>query len=69
VAEHREGRGSAFTRDYNVKRLVYAEHFVNPAEAIAHEKRMKRWHCAWKIELIERSNPHWNDLYRMSHLD
>jgi putative endonuclease len=69
LAEHREGRGSAFTRSYNVKRLVYAEYFDDPSEAIVHEKRVKRWHRPWKIELIERSNPDWNDLYRMSHLD
>lgn len=69
VAEHREDRGSAFARDYNVKRLVHAERYDDPAEAIAQEKRVKHWRRAWKIALIERANPEWNDLYGSTHLD
>jgi putative endonuclease len=69
VAEHREGRGSEFARRYCVMRLVYAEAFTDPREAIAQEKRVKRWHRQWKIDLIERSNPDWNDLYPTVHLD
>ena len=41
MAEHREGRGSAFAHDYNVTRLVYAERYDDPVEAIAQEKRIK----------------------------
>ncbi len=69
VAEHRDGSGSEFARRYRVMRLVYAEHFDDPAEAIAQEKRVKHWRRTWKIELIERANPHWNDLYPTVHLD
>lgn len=69
VAEHREGRGSAFAARHGALRLVYAEHHSNPEEAIAHEKRIKHWRRAWKIALIERSNPDWNDLYPTTHLD
>ncbi|MDB5668465.1 MAG: excinuclease subunit, partial [Alphaproteobacteria bacterium] len=44
-------------------RLVWADHTPSIAEAIAHEKRLKRWHRRWKFDLIERGNPEWRDLY------
>ena len=69
VEEHRDGRGSEFARRYRVMRLVYAEAFADPNDAIAQEKRIKHWHRAWKIALIERANPDWNDLYPTTHLD
>ncbi|PZR91371.1 MAG: excinuclease ABC subunit C [Stutzerimonas stutzeri] len=69
VEEHRDGRGSEFARRYGVMRLVYAEAFADPNDAIAQEQRMKHWHRAWKIALIERANPNWNDLYPTTHLD
>ncbi len=69
VEEHRDGRGSEFARRYGVTRLVYAEYFDDSAEAIAQEKRVKHWHRAWKVSLIERANPGWNDLYPTTHLD
>jgi putative endonuclease len=69
VGEHREGRGSGFARRYGVTRLVYAEHYEDPAEAIAQEKRIKHWQRSWKVALIERANPDWNDLYPTAHLD
>ena len=61
--EHKEGGASSFTRKYQVKRLVWCESFVDIADAISAEKRIKRWRRAWKVELIEKSNPQWNDLY------
>ncbi len=69
VADHREGRGSEFAARHGALRLVYAEHHASPEEAIAQEKRIKHWRRAWKIALIERSNPGWNDLYATTHLD
>lgn len=69
VAEHREGRGSEFADRHGALRLVYAESFDDPDEAIAQEKRIKHWRRQWKIELIERANPDWNDLYPTTHLD
>ncbi|WP_092165038.1 GIY-YIG nuclease family protein [Bosea sp. OK403] len=69
ILEHREGRGSEFASRYRALRLVYAEHYETPEEAIAQEKRIKHWRRRWKIELIERSNPDWNDLYPTTHLD
>ncbi|MFI4963862.1 MAG: GIY-YIG nuclease family protein [Caulobacterales bacterium] len=63
VYEHREGLVAGFTRQYGVKTLVWAEAFSNVRDAIAAEKRIKRWRRSWKLELIERSNPQWLDLY------
>jgi putative endonuclease len=44
-------------------RLVHAEHFERIDEAIACEKAIKKWRRAWKLQLIERGNPDWNDLF------
>lgn len=63
ISQHREGTASAFTRKYGVHRLVHAEEFHDVEEAIRREKAMKNWQRAWKIQLIERGNPEWNDLY------
>ena len=59
---HRDGAGSEFVRKYHLNRPVCALPFSTAAEAIAHEKRLKRWRRAWKIQLIERDNPEWRDL-------
>ncbi len=61
--EHKAGRGSAFTKKYGVVKLVYAEEHTDIESAIAQEKRIKRWRRAWKVELIEKHNPNWEDLY------
>lgn len=63
VSEHREGTASGFTRKYRVHRLVYAETFDEIEDAIHREKAMKEWQRAWKIQLIEKDNPEWIDLY------
>ena len=65
VYAHREGRGSKFCAQYGLKRLVYAEQFDRIDEAITAEKAIKKWRRAWNIELIERANPDWDDLYEM----
>ncbi len=62
VMQHRTGRGSHFCRRYGLDKLVHAEHHTTIIEAIAREKAMKAWKRAWKIELIEATNPEWNDL-------
>ena len=67
IVEHREGRGSRFVFQYRVFRLVYAEAFDDPHDAIAAEKRIKRWRRAWKIALVEKGNPDWNDLSQYTH--
>ncbi|HEY0324820.1 MAG TPA: GIY-YIG nuclease family protein [Allosphingosinicella sp.] len=61
--QHRHGKGSEFASHYGATRLVHVEHFERIDEAIAREKAIKKWLRAWKIELIERDNPDWNDLF------
>lgn len=62
VAQHKSGEFGGFTKKYGVNRLVFAEEFQRIDDAIVAEKRMKRWQRSWKIELIEKSNPDWQDL-------
>jgi putative endonuclease len=69
VSEHRDGLGSDFCARYGLKTLVYAETMPTAAEAIAHEKRLKRWRRSWKFDLIEKGNPGWDDLSGAIHLD
>src|SRR5687767_2726925 len=63
VHEHKEKLVAGFTNNYDVDKLVYYEMFDDPESAIVREKRLKRWKRDWKIELIERDNPNWDDLY------
>ncbi|WP_283418925.1 GIY-YIG nuclease family protein [Sphingopyxis sp. Geo48] len=63
VWQHRNGAGSKFAAKYEVDRLVHAEAFADVNDAIAREKSIKKWRRAWKLELIERGNPQWLDLY------
>ena len=62
MEEHQSGVGSRFAKTHGCNRLVWFEVFQHMDEAIAHEKRLKRWNRAWKIELIEKTNPDWRDL-------
>lgn len=62
VAQHKTGQGSVFTSKYGVTRLVWFEAYEDLGEAIAFERRLKRWRRDWKISLIERNNPYWIDL-------
>jgi len=63
VAEHRLELVDGFTKKYEVHRLVYFEQFDDAENAIRREKRLKRWNRNWKIRLIEKFNPNWDDLY------
>ena len=63
IHQHREKLIGGFTKKYNLTRLVYFESYDDPENAILREKRMKKWNRVWKIELIERFNPEWRDLY------
>jgi putative endonuclease len=63
VWEHREGIASEFTKKYGVKLLVHFEVFDVIGDAIHRETRLKKWKRRWKMELIEKANPNWNDLY------
>jgi putative endonuclease len=63
VSEHRQKLIEGFTEKHNVTRLVYYEHFQDVHEAIRREKNLKAWKRQWKIQLIEKSNPKWRDLW------
>jgi putative endonuclease len=62
--EHREGLVKGFTQRYKLKMLVHFEKFDSPESAIQREKNIKHWSRAWKLQLVESSNPQWRDLYR-----
>jgi putative endonuclease len=61
--DHREGAGGRFAAKYCIYRLVYVEFHDEIDNAILREKRIKKWRRAWKIALIEESNPDWRDLF------
>ena len=63
IVQHKLDINDGFTKKYGVHRLVWFEEFGDIRDAIAHEKRIKRWRRAWKIALIEEKNPHWLDLF------
>jgi putative endonuclease len=60
--QHREASPKSHTAHYNIHRLVYYEYFHYIRSAIAREKELKHWTRAQKIELIEQTNPTWDDL-------
>ena len=63
VHEHREKLIAGFPLRYNITKLVYFENHVDPISAIQREKQIKNGSRKRKVQLIERSNPHWIDLY------
>lgn len=63
VHEHKSKLVKGFTSRYNVDKLVWFEQSDSIESAIVREKQLKEWKRAWKIELIEETNPYWNDLY------
>jgi putative endonuclease len=63
IWQHKEGVVEGFTKDYNVKQLVWYEQHENAESAIQREKQLKKWNREWKIRLLESGNPYWNDLY------
>lgn len=62
LLQHRQGQFGGFTKRYGVYRLVWFEMADTMEAAIVTEKRIKRWKRDWKISLIERDNPTWDDL-------
>jgi putative endonuclease len=60
--QHKNGIGSKFTSKYSVVMLMYYEETDDIGEAIHREKQLKKWKRAWKMSLIEESNPSWKDL-------
>jgi putative endonuclease len=64
VWQHKNNIIEGFTQKYNVKTLVFYEVHDNAESAITREKQIKKWRRAWKLQLIEKMNPHWKDLYK-----
>jgi putative endonuclease len=63
IPEHKAGKGGAYTREHGIGKLVYYEMHGDVYEAIAREKRLKRWRRSFKVALIEAENPNWVDLF------
>lgn len=63
VFEHREHQAKGFTDKYNLTRIVYYEVASDITSAITREKQLKAWRRQWKIDLINKANPDWSDLY------
>lgn len=63
IYEHKNKSISGFTSQYDVDQLVWFDQTDDVTSAISAEKRLKRWNRAWKVALIEKTNPQWKDLY------
>jgi len=61
--QHRIEAVEGFATKYRATRLVYYEVHESIEAAFLRERQMKKWKRTWKIDLIETSNPDWNDLY------
>jgi putative endonuclease len=64
IWEHKEGKIDGFSRKYYLKRLVYFERHHAIVVAIQRETSIKRWPREWKVNLIIKENPAWDDLYQ-----
>jgi len=63
VWQHKQDLVEGFTKKYGVKSLVWFEQTESIESAIVREKQIKKWNRDWKVELIEKTNPQWRDLY------
>lgn len=63
VYQHKHSLAEGFTKRYGIKTLVYYEQADSIEGALLREKQIKEWHRKWKLEIIEKSNPEWKDLY------
>lgn len=63
IYQHRNDLIEGFTKQYQVHQLVYFEQTDDITSAISREKQLKRWKRQWKLELIEKENPNWEDRY------
>jgi len=63
IHEHKNNIVDGFTKKYSVHTLVYYEQTNDVESALLREKQLKKWNRSWKLELIEKENPQWNDLY------
>ena len=63
IYEHKSKKYPGFSKRYNLDLLVWFEQFPTIEQAIEYEKKLKMWKRQWKLNLINQSNPEWNDLY------
>ena len=63
IWEHKNDFVAGFTKRYGIHTLVWYELHESMQSAIEREKKLKEWKRAWKLELIEKENPGWQDLY------
>ncbi len=63
VLQHKQKVVKGFTKEYDVDKLVYFEETDNIWSALQREKHIKKWRRNWKLNLIEKDNPNWNDLF------
>jgi putative endonuclease len=63
VWDHKNGRFEGFTKDYDIKTLVWYEHHHDMEDAIRREKQIKKWNRHWKFRMIEEMNSDWLDLH------
>ncbi len=65
VLAHRNDLVEGFTRKYGVHTLVYYEACEGREGALLREKQIKKWKRQWKLDLIEKTNPDWKDLWEL----
>jgi putative endonuclease len=63
VYEHKNDLVESYTSKYHIHNLVYFDVTEDVNNALSREKQLKKWNRAWKVDLIERTNPGWRDLY------
>ena len=63
ISLHKQKLIQGFSKTYNVTQLVFHERLNSMEDAIRREKQMKEWKRGWKIQLIEKDNPRWLDLF------
>jgi putative endonuclease len=63
IWQHKEGLLEGFTKKYKVTKLMYFEELDDAQQMVIRERQLKVWKREWKLELIEKTNPHWKDLY------
>ena len=63
TVRHKDRRANQFAAKYDVLKLVYYEKHKSLEEAVKREKQLKKWNRRWKIRVIERLNPKWDDIF------
>ncbi len=63
IWQHKNQQAKGYTEKYGVHQLVYFEQHQDMVNAITREKQLKKWNRQWKINLIEKENPQWKDLW------